>query len=84
MFYWPVGAPEAGSGDRLVSGQGLPDPNLGQLLDYVALGTVADVVELDRINRTLVHQGLLRIRWARHIPAFRRLAEVSGRKPATR
>ncbi|KAF3983453.1 MAG: single-stranded-DNA-specific exonuclease RecJ [Methylococcales symbiont of Hymedesmia sp. n. MRB-2018] len=37
-------------------------PNLAQLLDYVALGTVADVVVLDQINRILVHQGLLRIR----------------------
>ncbi|MEC4748340.1 single-stranded-DNA-specific exonuclease RecJ [Methylomicrobium sp. Wu6] len=62
--------------------KGLPDPNLGQLLDYVALGTVADVVELDRINRTLVHQGLLRIRMGKAHPGIHALAEVSGRKPA--
>ena len=42
----------------------LQEPNLAQLLDYVALGTVADVVALDQINRILVHQGLLRIRTA--------------------
>lgn len=37
-------------------------PNLAQWLDIVALGTVADVVPLDAVNRTLVQQGLLRIR----------------------
>ncbi len=42
--------------------QHLPVPNMGQLLDLVALGTVADVVPLDRNNRILVRQGLQRIR----------------------
>ena len=37
-------------------------PNLASFLDIVALGTVADVVILDKNNRTLVHQGLARIR----------------------
>ncbi|MGB5444832.1 MAG: single-stranded-DNA-specific exonuclease RecJ [Psychromonas sp.] len=37
-------------------------PNLASLLDIVALGTVADVVALDANNRTLVQQGLARIR----------------------
>lgn len=37
-------------------------PHLGALLDFVALGTVADVVPLDRNNRILVDQGLRRIR----------------------
>jgi single-stranded-DNA-specific exonuclease len=40
----------------------LPEPNLAQLLDLVALGTVADVVPLDYNNRILVSQGLARIR----------------------
>ncbi|MGJ0483941.1 MAG: single-stranded-DNA-specific exonuclease RecJ [Methylomicrobium sp.] len=62
--------------------KGLSDPNLGQLLDYVALGTVADVVELDRINRILVHQGLLRIRMGKAHPGILALAEVAGRRPA--
>ena len=52
------------------------EPNLGALLDLVALGTVADVVRLDGINRTLVAQGLARIRAgrasARHRRAVRR------------
>ncbi|MDP1771741.1 MAG: single-stranded-DNA-specific exonuclease RecJ [Methylobacter sp.] len=57
------------------------EPNLAQLLDYVALGTVADVVPLDQINRVLVHQGLLRIRTGRSHPGIKALIEVSGRKP---
>jgi len=56
------------------------EPNLAQLLDYVALGTVADVVALDQINRILVHQGLLRIRTGRAHPGINALIEVSGRK----
>jgi single-stranded-DNA-specific exonuclease len=59
----------------------LQEPNLAQLLDYVALGTVADVVALDQINRVLVHQGLLRIRTRRSHPGINALIEVSGRKP---
>jgi single-stranded-DNA-specific exonuclease len=39
-----------------------PEPNLGNLLDLVALGTVADVAKLDENNRILVQQGLQRIR----------------------
>ena len=42
--------------------QSIAEPNLAQFLDYVALGTYADVVPLDRNNRILVHQGLSRIR----------------------
>lgn len=44
------------------SEQGLAPPNLTTLLDLVALGTVADVVPLDKNNRILVEQGLRRIR----------------------
>lgn len=61
----------------------IQEPNLAQLLDYVALGTVADVVALDQINRILVHQGLLRIRKGRCHPGLNALIEVSGRKPDT-
>jgi len=42
--------------------QNIPEPNLAELLDLVALGTVADVVALDKNNRILVEQGLRRIR----------------------
>ena len=61
----------------------LPEPNLAQLLDYVALGTVADVVALDQINRTLVHQGLLRIRMGRAHPGLNALIEIAGKNPQT-
>ena len=59
------------------------EPNLAQLLDYVALGTVADVVALEQINRILVHQGLLRIRTGRCHPGLNALIEVSGKNPQT-
>lgn len=42
--------------------QNIPKPNMAELLDLVALGTVADVVPLDKNNRVLVEQGLRRIR----------------------
>lgn len=58
----------------------LPEPNLAQLLDYVALGTVADVVALDQVNRILVHQGLLRIRSGQCQPGIKALVEISGRQ----
>ncbi|MDD1609331.1 MAG: single-stranded-DNA-specific exonuclease RecJ [Methylococcaceae bacterium] len=57
------------------------EPNLAQLLDYVALGTVADVVALDQINRILVHQGLLRIRTGRAHKGLIALIEVSNKNP---
>ncbi len=54
-------------------------PNLAGLLDLVALGTVADVVSLDRINRTLVAQGLERIRAGRAQPGVDALLAAGGR-----
>jgi single-stranded-DNA-specific exonuclease len=51
-----------------------------ELLDLVALGTVADVVPLDRNNRILVAQGLRRIRAGRCVPGIRALLESGGRK----
>jgi single-stranded-DNA-specific exonuclease len=52
-----------------------------ELLDLVALGTVADVVPLDRNNRILVSQGLRRIRAGRCVPGIRALLEAAGRRP---
>jgi single-stranded-DNA-specific exonuclease len=57
------------------------EPNLAVLLDLVALGTVADVVRLDRINRTLVAQGLARIRAGRSQPGVQALFAAAGRDP---
>ncbi|OOE57008.1 single-stranded-DNA-specific exonuclease RecJ [Salinivibrio sp. ML323] len=63
--------------------QGIPVPNLAELLDLVALGTVADVVALDGNNRILVHQGLQRIRAGRCRPGIQALIEVANRNMAT-
>jgi single-stranded-DNA-specific exonuclease len=57
------------------------DPDLGQLLDLVALGTVADLVPLDRNNRLLVQAGLNRIRAGRACAGVRALYRVAGRDP---
>ena len=56
-----------------------PEPNLAALLDLVALGTVADVVRLDHVNRILVEQGLARIRGGRAQPGVAALFAVAGR-----
>jgi single-stranded-DNA-specific exonuclease len=57
------------------------EPNLAALLDLVALGTVADVVRLDRVNRILVEQGLRRIRAGRMQPGVAALFAAGGRDP---
>ncbi|HEY2969294.1 MAG TPA: single-stranded-DNA-specific exonuclease RecJ [Casimicrobiaceae bacterium] len=61
---------------------GSGEPNLAALLDLVALGTVADVVQLDHVNRILVGQGLYRIRAGRSQPGLRALFAAAGRDPA--
>jgi len=55
------------------------EPNLAELLDLVALGTVADVVPLDVNNRILVWQGLSRIRAGKCRPGIRALLEIANR-----
>lgn len=55
-------------------------PNMAELLDLVALGTVADVVPLDKNNRILVHQGLQRIRSGFARPGIRALLQIAGRE----
>lgn len=64
-------------------GGGRPEPNLAELLDYVALGTVADVVPFDFVNRILVHQGLQRIRSGRMHPGIAALLQVAGKAHAS-
>ena len=61
------------------SEQALAEPNLAELLDLVALGSVADVVPLDANNRILVHQGIARIRAGRARAGLRAVLEVAGR-----
>ncbi len=63
--------------------QNIPEPNLAQLLDLVALGTVADVVKMDQVNRILVYQGLLRIRSGSARPGIQALIDVAKRSMAT-
>jgi single-stranded-DNA-specific exonuclease len=57
-------------------------PKVAELLDLVALGTVADVVPLDANNRVLVAQGLKRIRAGRCVPGIRALLAIAGRSAA--
>lgn len=59
-----------------------PEPNLTELLDLVALGTVADLVKLDENNRILVEQGLRRIRAGACSHGITALLRVAGREPA--
>jgi len=61
------------------SEQGMVEPKLMELIDLVALGTVADVVPLDENNRILVHQGLQRIRAGKARPGIQALIEVAKR-----
>jgi single-stranded-DNA-specific exonuclease len=60
---------------------GRAEPRLDDLLDLVALGTVADVVRLDQVYRVLVEQGLARLRAGRGHAGVRALFEVAGRDP---
>ena len=62
---------------------GILEPNLAELLDLVAVGTVADVVSLDRNNRILVAQGLARINAGRCRPGIRAILDVAGRAGRT-
>lgn len=59
------------------------EPNLTELLDLVALGTVADLVKLDDNNRILVEQGLRRIRAGACSQGILALLRVAGRQPQT-
>jgi single-stranded-DNA-specific exonuclease len=58
---------------------GISSPNLAEVLDLVALGTVADVVPLDYNNRILVEQGLRRIRAGKTRPGITALLEIAAR-----
>ena len=68
---------------RLEAQRGLRQPAAADLLDLVALGTVADLVRLDRNNRILVDEGLKRVRAGRCCAGVLALAEVAGRDPRT-
>lgn len=57
----------------------IKEPNLGDCLDLVALGTVADVVVLDQLNRIFVHQGLQRMRLKKTRLGIKALFEITGK-----
>lgn len=59
----------------------IEEPNLANYLDIVALGTVADVVPLDRNNRILVAQGLKRIRAGKCVPGIAALLSIAKKMP---
>lgn len=59
--------------------QQIAEPDMSQWLDLVALGTVADVVPLDQVNRILVHQGIMRIRAGQSRPGIQALLRIAGK-----
>jgi single-stranded-DNA-specific exonuclease len=59
--------------------QNITEPDMSQWLDLVALGTVADVVPLDQVNRILVHQGLIRVRAGQSRPGIQALLRIAGK-----
>jgi len=82
VFYLLIGLRRLMRQQDLFSQRGLAEPRLAEWLDLVALGTVADLVPLDRNNRLLVHQGLARIRAGRLRPGLDALIRVAGRNRA--
>jgi single-stranded-DNA-specific exonuclease len=82
VFYFLIALRRSLESKGWFESEQLKAPNLGQLLDLVALGTVADVVPLDPINRLLVHQGLQRIRAGRGRPLINALIELSKKSYA--
>lgn len=80
MFYGLLGL-RAELRERGAYAQG-SEPNLTELLDLVALGTVADLVKLDENNRILVEQGLRRIRAGACSKGITALQKIAGREPA--
>jgi len=78
MFYL-LGAVRGILRDRGWFGPARPEPNLAGYLDLVALGTVADLVPLDRNNRILVRQGLERIRRGLARPGLLTLLRLGSR-----
>lgn len=78
MFYVLIALRSYMRGQDWFKSQNIPEPNFAELLDLVALGTVADVVPLDRNNRILVEQGLRRIRAGHCCPGILALLKVGG------
>lgn len=80
LFYVLLGLRQTLRAQGFFEEAGRSEPQLGQFLDFVALGTVADVVGLDQTNRILVRQGLRRIQREQAHPGIRALIAVAGKK----
>ena len=81
IFYVMAAVRQALREQDYFKNQKLSEPNMTQFLDLVALGTVADVVPLDRNNRLLVAQGLKRIRAGQCRPGILALLKIAKRDP---
>ena len=80
VIYYVMGALRTALRDRgHFERNGIVEPQLAGWLDLVAVGTVADVVPLDRNNRILVYQGLRRMRADHTRPGIQALVEVAKR-----
>jgi single-stranded-DNA-specific exonuclease len=82
IFYVMLGLRAALNDSGWFAQRQLAVPNMAQLLDIVALGTVADVVPLDHNNRILVAQGLMRIRAGQCVAGITALLKQGKRHPA--
>lgn len=80
MFYVLIALRAKLRAEHYFDNHQLLEPNLAELLDLVALGTVADVVPLDANNRILVEQGLKRIHKGKVRPAIRLLLQLVNKE----
>ena len=81
IFYVMLGLRSKLREESWFESQKIPEPNMADLLDLVALGTVADVVALDKTNRILVSEGLKRIRAGRTRPGIQNLLKLAKKSP---
>ena len=79
VIFYVMLALRAGLRDAGYFNENRAEPNMGQLLDLVALGTVADVVPLDGNNRILVAQGLKRMLAGKACVGIQAILKIAGR-----
>ncbi len=80
VFYLLIGLRAALRSSNWFESRQMKEPRLERYLDLVALGTVADLVPLGRLNRILVARGLSLIRSGGGNPGIRQLFAVSGKE----